>query len=282
MKRTGTMIAALLAGAGFAPGAAQAQTVSAGTRGGFEVGVELLDYSYRERLEGETIVYDDGLLAGFHINYVETIGGGLFLRGKLSSAAGSVDYRAPDPAGDERIENVDQGVGQLELHIGIDLPLGGGATLSPFAGLASRALIDESGGKVSSGGLEGYDREVGFAYVPIGLGARVPVGKGAILLNAQYNLVLSGTAESKFSELDPEFEDLKLDFEGGHGFEASVAYQMPLGKHALSFGPFVRHWKLDRSESFTIANPDDPTESLEFFEPRSSTTELGLRLSFAF
>ncbi|HEX9946659.1 MAG TPA: hypothetical protein VGA98_03885 [Allosphingosinicella sp.] len=277
MKKTGTMIAALLAGAAFAPGAAQAQT-----RGGFEVGAELFDYSYRERLEGETIVYDDGLFGGFHLGYVETIGGGLFLRGKLSAAVGSVDYRSPDPTGDERIENVDQSVGQLELHIGFDLPLGGGATLSPFTGLAARALIDESGGEVTPGGLAGYDREVGYAYVPIGVGARVPVGKGAILLNAQYNLVVNGTARSKLSDVDPEIPDLKLDLDGGHGFEASVAYRMPVGKHALSFGPFIRHWKIDRSDSFTIINPDDPSEALEFSEPRNRTTELGLRLSFAF
>jgi hypothetical protein len=271
------MIAALLVGAAFAPGAAQAQT-----RGGFEAGVEVFDYSYRERFEGETIVYDDGLFGGFHLNYVETIGGGLFLRGKLSAAAGSVDYRSPDPGGDERIENVGQSVAQLEFHIGIDLPVGGGATLSPFTGLAGRALVDESGGKVSTGGLNGYDREIGYAYVPIGLGARVPVGTGAILLIAQYNLVVNGTAESKFSELDPELPDLKLDLDGGRGFEASVAYQMAVGKHALSFGPFVRHWKLDRSETFTVTNPDDPSEFIEIFEPRNSTTEVGLRLSFAF
>jgi hypothetical protein len=57
---------------------------------------------------------------------------------------------------------------------------------------------------------------------------------------------------------------------------------MPVGSHVLSIGPFVRHWKLDRSNTLTITNPDDPSEAIEFFEPRSSTTELGLRLSFAF
>ncbi|HEX8309384.1 MAG TPA: hypothetical protein VF645_13290 [Allosphingosinicella sp.] len=277
MQKTGTMNAALVAGAGFPPGTAQARTP-----GGFEAGVEVFDYAYRERLEGETVVYDDGLFGGFHVNYVETLGGGFFLRGKLAVATGSVDYRSPDPAGDERIENVDQSVGQLELHVGLDVPVGGGATLSPFIGLAGRALIDESGGETSSGGLSGYDREVGYAYVPIGVGARLPVGKGAVLFNAQYNLVLNGTAESKLSDLDPEVPDLKLDLDGGHGFEASVAYEMPIGKHALSFGPFVRHWKIDRSDSFTITNPDDPSEAIEFFEPHNRTTELGLRLSFRF
>ncbi|HEX8126020.1 MAG TPA: hypothetical protein VF548_10605 [Allosphingosinicella sp.] len=277
MKKTRIVTAALLAGAGFASGTAQAQT-----RGGFEAGVEVFDYGYRERDEGETVVYDDGQFAGFHLGYVERIGRGLFLRGKLSASAGSVDYRAPDPAADDRIENVDQALGQLEVHVGIDIPVGGGATLSPFAGLASRALIDESGGETSSGGLAGYDRETSYAYVPVGVGVRVPAGKGALLLSGQYNLVVGGTSKSKLSGIDPELPDLKLDLDGGHGFEASVVYRIPIGKHALSFGPFVRHWKLDRSETFTIANPDDPSEAIEFFEPRNRTTELGLRLSFAF
>ena len=277
MKRTITVIAALVAAAGTAPGTAQARTP-----GGFEAGVEIFDYAYRERQEGETVVYDDGLFGGFHVTYVETLGGGFFLRGKLAVATGSVDYRSPDPAGDDRIENVDQSVGQLELHVGLDLPVGGGATLSPFIGLAGRALIDESGGETSSGGLSGYDREIGYAYVPIGAGARLPVGKGAILVNAQYNLVLNGTAESKFSDLDPEVPDLELDLDGGHGLELSVAYETAIGKHALSFGPFLRHWKIDRSETFTLTNPEDPSEIIELFEPRNRTTELGLRLSFRF
>lgn len=277
MKKTGITIAALLAGAAFAPGTAQAQT-----RGGFEVGVEIFDYNYRERVEGETIVYDDGLFGGIHLNYVETIGNGMFLRGKLSGSTGSVDYRSPDPAGDDRIENVDQSVGQLELHLGIDVPIGSGATLSPFAGIASRVLVDESGGEVSSGGLLGYDREISYAYVPLGIGARVPAGKGAVLLSAQYNLVVDGSARSNFSDLDPEAPNLKLDLDGGHGFEASVSYQMPVGKHALSFGPFIRHWKIGSSDKFIITNPDDPSEAAEFYEPRNSTTEFGVRLSFAF
>jgi hypothetical protein len=31
-----------------------------------------------------------------------------------------------------------------------------------------------------------------------------------------------------------------------------------------------------------IANPDDPTESIELFEPKNRTTEIGVRISFAF
>ena len=254
-----------------ATGAAQAQT-----RPGFQVGAELFDYGYRERFEGETIVRDDGEFIGFTAGYVETIGSGLFLRARLSTDFGSVDYRS----GDERLKNVSQDIGQLELQIGRDFDLGSGATLTPFAGLAARVLNDHSGGEVTQGGLEGYDREISYGYVPIGLAAGIPVGSSMrLVLSAQYNWVVDGVSKSKLSKIDPELPDLKLELEGGHGVEASAMLSVPVGGNALSFGPFVRHWNLDRSESATF-NEDD--QVAEFFEPKNRTTEMGLRLSFEF
>lgn len=278
MTRLGTMLAALLAGAVLLPASAEAQT-----RGGFEAGAQVTDYSYEERDAGETIVFDDGTFGGFHVGYTETIGGGMFLRARLSADFGSVDYRAPDPAGDVRLRNVSQSIGQLELHFGKDFRIGTGATVTAFAGLGSRVLNDESGGRVASDGALGYDREVAYAYVPLGLAARVPVSKrSAILVSAQYNWVVGGESKAHFSDVDPELPNLELDFNGGRGLEASAGFQTALGKHAVSIGPFVRHWKIDQSDSFIVTNPDDPTEAIEIYEPRNSTTELGLRMTFSF
>lgn len=257
-------------------------SAAAQTRGGFEIGTEVFDYSYREHVDGETIVYDDGAFVGVDLNYVETIGGGLFLRSKLSAAVGSVDYRSPSTTGDERLDNVTQSVGQLELHLGMDVPIGRGATVSPFTGLASRALIDESGGRLTASGQSGYDREIGYAYIPLGATLRLASGRNAFMFHAQYNIVLDGNSESKFSDLDPAFPDVNVNLNGGHGFELGAAYQVPIGRHALSFGTYLRRWDLKRSESFDVANPDDPSEVIEFFEPANRTTELGLRLLFAF
>jgi hypothetical protein len=283
MTKTGTMIAALLAGAAFAPQAAQAQT-----RGGFEVGVELFDYSYREQVEGQTVVRDDGRFVGLTLGYVGKLGDGWFLRGRLSGAAGSVDYRSEgsiiDPDGEEaRLDNVSQGIGSLEVHIGRDFMLSGGTSITPFAGFASRVLDDNSGGEETENGLLGYDRQVSYAYVPTGFAVRTPVGGGAALtFSAQYNWIVGGDAESKFSDLDPEAPDVKVDLNGGHGFELSAIAEIPLGRDSIRVGPFVRRWSLKQSDSFVITNPDDPTESLELFEPKNRTTEIGVRISFAF
>lgn len=58
--------------------------------------------------------------------------------------------------------------GQLELQLARDFRLGDRATLTPFIGLASRILSDNSGGEETEEGLLGYDREISYAFVPIG------------------------------------------------------------------------------------------------------------------
>jgi hypothetical protein len=279
MKQISTMMGVAMAATSLVPTGAQAET-----REGFEAGIELFDYKYREQSDGETIVYDDGTFTGIHVAYVETIGSGLFLRAKLSAARGSVDYRSPDPAGEVRLDDVSQSIGQFDMQIGTDLPVGGGITVSPFTGLGARVLIDESGGKFSDNGFAGYDREIGFGYLPVGAALRLPIsGAGtALLMSAQYNVIVTGTARSNFSGLDPELPDVELDLDGGSGIEASATLQLPIGKRAVNVGPFLRHWDLNRSRSSTLANPENQAEAIEFFEPRNRTSEIGLRLSFAF
>jgi hypothetical protein len=267
-----------------AAGTAAVAAVPAGaqTRPGFELGGEIIDYSYSEWHEGALVARDDGPFGGFGLGYVETIGGGSFLRARFHAGFGSVNYRSGD--GETRIDNVFQSTGLFELHFGKDFRLGtGGASITPFVGVGSRVLIDESGGRISNDGLEGYDRELGYAYVPIGVAAGFTVGGATRLtLSGQFNWVFGGTVESKFSELDPDTPDVKLDLDGGHGFELSAIVSTPVGGKAINLRPFVRHWTIDQSKSFVLSDSGGSGESIEFFEPRNRATELGLRLSLSF
>ena len=270
------MLLGLLAGAAMTPTASLAQT-----RGGFEIGLEGFDYSYSESLEGETIVRDDGPFIGITLGYVQKLGDGWLLRGRLSGAAGSVDYRSD--GGQERLDNVSQGIGHFELVAGRDFMVSERMSLTPFVGFATRVLNDESGGEETESGLLGYDRKLNYAYVPVGVALRHSTGRrGGITFSAQYNHVVGGEAESRFSDVNPELPDVKLDLNGGSGFELSAIADIPLGGNAIRVGPFVRGWSIDQSKSVILTNPEDPTEAVELFEPRNRTTEVGLRLSFAF
>ena len=276
------IIASVLA----AGAAASSTSVSAQTRGGFEIGLELFDYSYRERLNGQTIVHDDGRFIGLAIDYTQRLGDNWFLRGRLSGAAGSVDYRSSGGIGFDspaRLDDVTQGIGRFELQIGRDLMLSNTTSLTPFVGFATRVLNDRSGGEETRDGLRGYDREVVYSYVPVGLALRHPLGeRSALTVSAQYNRVVGGEAESRFSNLDPDLPDVKVNLNGGNGFELSAIADIPVGRRAVRVGPFMRRWSIAQSDTFVLTNPDDPTESIAFFEPQNRTTELGLKLSFAF
>lgn len=181
-----------------------------------------------------------------------------------------------------RLANVSQGIGQFEVQLGHDFALGNGSSLTPFTGFAVRRLTDRSGGEESDNGALGYDREVVYPYLPLGLAYRTPIGRSALTISGQYNHLLGGRVKSKFSEIDPEFPDVVVNLDGGSGLELSAIVDVPLGRKALRVGPFVRRWSVKDSEVTRLTNPEDPSEALEFVEPRSRTTEVGVRLSIAF
>ena len=274
MKKIVSMLAAGACAAGIAtPALGQ-------TRPGFEAGLEAFQIGYKEFVEGDLFIREEGSMLGIRLGYVQPIAGGLFGRVLLSGAAGSVDY---DPLDEPIVQDIDQSSGRIELHLGYDFMLGG-TSITPFAGYGARLFEDESGGRQTESGLLGFDREINYDYIPVGLAASIPVGgRKRLTLSGQYNHLVGGDVINFFSRIEPEAPDVKLDFNGGHGLEASAMLSLPVGRRqAINVGPFVRHWELEASDTFTIVNPDDPSEAIVFQEPENRTTELGLRVSFSF
>lgn len=267
----------LLAACGLlAAPAAAAEVQQTSTRGGFELGVEVFDYGYRERDDGATIVRDDGTFGGATASYVETVGSGWFLKARLSLGWGSVDYASDEGSS---LQNVPQDVGQMELLVGRDFAVGV-ATLTPFAGVAARVLNDNSGGRTSSDGLIGYDREVSYGYWPVGLSARVAMNpRASLMLSGQANFVTGGEVVSRFSKIDPTVRDVKLDLKDGIGWELAASVILPVGRRQLTVGPFARGWRIDRSTSAMFVDTDG---TIELFEPKNRTLEAGVRATLSF
>jgi hypothetical protein len=63
-----------------------------------------------------------------------------------------------------------------------------------------------------------------------------PWRRRRVTFSAQYNWIVGGDAESKFSDLDPEVPDVKVDLNGGHGFELSAIAEIPLGRDSIRVG----------------------------------------------
>lgn len=257
-----------------------AVTARAQTRPGFAAGADIFKYDYSERYEGAE-VRDSGAFLGFHGAYTKTFNNGVFLRGRLGLNFGSVDYR--EVGGNARLNDVGQNSGQLELHAGRDFTLGNGVVVSPFLGLASRVLMDNSGGEKTADGVLGYDRTIGYRYVPVGAAATLKLrGNTTMTVTGQYNWVTNGRSESHFSDIDPTMPNVTVAIPGGSGYELSAAVNIPAGRHQVSVGPFIRGWNIDRSKSYFLADPDGSGDKLELFEPGNRTREAGVRVTFSF
>jgi hypothetical protein len=264
---------ALLAAAGTAAVAGQA---SAQVADGLEIGLQTFAYDYEETFDGGSIA-DEGRMTGFTVEYGRPVGGFSF-DVRFRYAQGLIDYRSSDG---ERLDDVPQAAGQLELLAGRPFQAAPGVTLTPFLGIGARALIDKSGGRVTQSGLEGYDREVGYSYVPVGAALRLDrAGGQALQLHAQYNWVVGGDVRSEFSRLDPGLPDVEVELDGGHGLEFAATVSMPLSRGRIAFGPFLRRWEIDQSTSFVVSDPEEGT--FELFEPPNTTTEFGVRLVYGF
>lgn len=170
------------------------------------------------------------------------------------------------------------------MNFGRDFEAGGGVVVTPFTGINGRLLRDQGTGVETDLGFLGYDRYIFYLYAPLGATAGIPLaGRTRLNLTGQFSLLIAGDVTSKFSTVDPDVPDVDLELNRGRGFEGSAMVALPVGgRTALNVGPFVRKWSIAQSESKIFVNPDDPTEGLEIFEPKSRTAEFGLKLSVSF
>ena len=253
-----------------------AAEASAQATDGLELGLQAFAYDYEETFEGGS-VGDEGRFGGFTVEYGRRLGR-LSFDARFRYGEGRVDYSASDGA---RLDDVQQSSGQLELLAGWPLAASPTLTVTPYLGLGSRVLLDESGGRETAEGLQGYDREVAYAYVPLGAAVRFArQNGGALVLHGQVNLLAGGHVESDFRPLDPGAPLLETELDGGHGLEFGASLQTPFRGGRIGFGPFIRYWDIDPSNSVVFR--DEDLGVIEFFEPANRTLELGVKLTYGF
>ena len=253
-----------------------AAEASAQATDGLELGLQTFAYDYEERFEGET-VQDEGRFSGVTAEYGRRLGRFSF-DARFRYGEGEIDYSASDGS---RLDDVQQTVAQLELLAGRPIAASPTLTVTPYVGLGSRVLLDESGGLETAEGLRGYDRVVAYGYLPLGAAARFARdGGGAVVLHGQLNLLVGGDVESDLRQVDPEAPLLETELDGGYGLEFGASLQTPFRSGRIGFGPFIRYWDIDQSRSVTFS--DDEVGAIELFEPPNRTVELGVKLTYGF
>ena len=242
---------------------------------GWEVGVEGYTYRYEENLD-DLHIEDEGRLFGLSVEYGREFARDWVFDARLRVAFGEVDYSASDGA---RISDVEQSEGQLELTLGRAFAASASTTVTPYAGIGARVFNDYLGGREAQTGQLGYDREISYSYVPLGVVASTTHGGRTLSFYGQYNWLVGGTSRSEFGDIDPELPTIEVEFENGHGWELGAKLSTPLGRGSFGIQPFIRLWDLDRSTSFIAS---DEEFELELYEPPNTTRELGVRLTYGF
>jgi hypothetical protein len=246
------------------------QSQSGPERAGLELGYQLIHFYY-----DEPVMDEEGYLHGIFAGYVHHFDIGLMLAFEGEFFAGGLDYDGQYQDGTPVTSDTDDYLFQFRGLAGWDFMLGSW-TLTPYTGLGWRYWNNDI--EVTGG----YEREIRYLYLPIGLEAAISPAEHWILrFRGEYDLFLGGQVDANLSDVGPGYEDATLDqdFAEGYGLRASAYAGYAFERVTLGIEPFIRYWDIEKSGTDTAATP---TGQATWVEPENTTTIFGAKLSVAF
>lgn len=182
-------------------------------------------------------------------------------------AYGRVDYDGALQNGTPyNINNIEDLTTEFRFLLGPDFPKEKGID-TIYTGIGFRYL-DDKGSKDPAG----YDRESTYCYVPVGLKADRLLKNGwSVGATGEFDIFLVGNQKSHLSDVG--FIDVENRQTSGYGLRGSVRFIKQCKESSFTIEPFIRYWKIGRSEE----------DKLELgFEPKNNTTEYGAQLIWTF
>lgn len=189
---------------------------------------------------------------------------------------GSVDYE-----GSGTLKNIDDYIFETRIVTGYQFAgLSRGTSLLPYFGFGYRYLNDDMGGRVTSTGAHGYERESNYYYSPLGVFLDTGLA-GDVSLRAclEYDHFWQGRQLSRLSDVSG-YSDVRNKQQKGYGLRASLRVSKKARRCQVSAEPFVRYWNIRRSkESEVIYNGFVSGTGIE---PKNNSVECGVRLAASF
>jgi len=238
----------------------------------YDLGSEIYYFDYEE----PGVMEEDGVFYGVRAAYTyhKTLMVGLDGR----FAYGSVDYSSP---GSGTVDNIDDFVIETRGTLGMDWNMTDSTMLTPFSGFGYRYLNDDTGGKSSTTGAAGYERESNYYYTPFGLAGRWSGPQGwSVTVSGEYDLFWSGTQKSHLSDANASFNDLKNDQGDGFGARTSLAVEKKGRRVDWVLEGFWRYWDIDQSDA-TPVTFSGVLVGLGY-EPANDSFELGGQITVRF
>lgn len=189
-------------------------------------------------------------------------------------AMGQVDYESN---GTGSMDDIDDCVIEIRSVFGFEAMMSESVSLSPYFGVGYRYLNNDSGGRQTTTGHWGYERESNYYYLPIGARLSLSVADhtsvGGLI---EADIFLFGRQRSHLGDVVPGYETIENDQESGYGLRASVFIEHEFKVMAVVLEPYVRYWDIADSE---ITWGSDFTG---WIEPENQTIEAGLKLGVRF
>ena len=248
----------------------------------WEIGPEVYHAAYEE----PGVMKKDGIVYGVKgaVEFHDVMPGPVdMLRVEARYARGEQDYTSGF-TGD--IDDIDTSVFEVRGLLGHDILFSNGV-LTPYVGFGYRWKKDGAGGKVSTSGALGYDRESNYSYSPFGVALTADLDKGwSIGGSFEYDLFWGGTQKSVFSKVHPLNTDLVNDQDDGYGLRASLRIAKKLDEaFFIAIEPFWRYWDIAQSKPGVYDEYNaflGRTVQKTGYEPENSSSEYGVAVSLFF
>jgi hypothetical protein len=234
------------------------------------VGVELSGITYKE-----PHMQQKGSMVGLTASYAHCYDNNAMVQVQGIFKYGQVNYAGRLESGIPiSISNIDNYIAEARVLGGYKIRLNTLIIVTPYTGIGYRYLADDMG----NASIYGYDRESNYFYSPVGLEILTPLQNGwSVKVILEYDIFWKGLQKSHLSDIRPEYNTLKKDQNNGYGLKGSVKFQ----KGNFSVEPFVRYWSIADSEKSLLTFQGQSTHRW-YFEPRNSSTEIGLKIAWKF
>jgi len=236
--------------------------------------------SYFQYKEPSLSVEDKGVLYGVSAAY--TYHDGVTFSGDFRFSYGNVDYSSGNTGS---LDNIEDYILEYRFWGGYDFVLDASperaTLLTPYFGFGYRYLNDDSGGKTSTTGALGYERESNYFYSPIGLKTTLLYPNWSFELAAEYDIFWWGLQRSHLSDASPLLADIENEQNSGYGVRGSLKVVRKLQNLSLFLEPYAIYWNIDKSEVSAVTTSSGYIIGVGW-EPDNESTEWGLKIGIRF
>lgn len=235
----------------------------------WELAYQVEHVEYEESGLMEEIGWLQGVAGKFETRLAERA----MLQLQAEAVTGGMDYDGHYSDGSPATTDTDDFIFEARALAGWDFRLHPQVGLTPYSGLGWRYWND------MIRGTGGYEREIVYWYLPLGVQATALSGDGLWRLGAQaeYDHLLWGQATSHLGDAVAGWDTVENDQHSGWGLRASISAERSLGADwSLVVEPFFSYWDIAKSDEADLTSGGRVIGRA--WEPANTTTTWGLRL----